>query len=69
MRFVLREVRQSRGISQQMLSARSQVSRSAIERLETGFSQPSLETAYKIATALGCTLDELVAETEEQKHV
>lgn len=47
------------GLSQKELAADVGVSNSAITRYETGQSVPSLETAYKLAVRLGCTLDRL----------
>lgn len=61
--------RKASGLTQTELAKRCGVSRLTIGRLEAGKTSPSLKVAKKIASVLGCTLDELVAETEEQKHV
>lgn len=47
------------GLSQEELASEVGVSNSAITRYETGQSTPSLETGYKLAVRLGCTLDRL----------
>lgn len=59
----LRRLREARGWSQQELSDRSDVSRPVIARLELGTSgPPSLETAERLAKALGVSLDALTAD-------
>ena len=57
--------RKASGLTQTELAKRCGVSRLTIGRLEAGKTSPSLKVAKKIASVLGCTLDELVAETEE----
>ncbi len=61
MKIKLREVRQSQGMSYRKLAARSGVSLSQIEKIESGYTNnPKLETVYKLAKALGVTINDLV---------
>lgn len=50
-----------RGLSQGTVSRRAGMDPSYLSRIETGRISPTLRTAMKIAEALGCTLDDLVA--------
>lgn len=59
----------NRKLSRRQLAELVGVSQQFIQQVESGQKSPSLDTAVRLASALGCTLDELVAETEEQKHV
>lgn len=56
----LREIRRAHGMTQEALSAFSGVNRVSIAKYETGKSAPSLETAKRLADALGVTVDELI---------
>lgn len=56
----LREVRKAHGLTQEQLSAVSGVNRVSIAKYESGKSTPSLQTAERLATALGVTIDELM---------
>jgi len=49
----IRQLRESRGMTQSQLQARSRVSRSYLSRIESGQMTPSLGTLEKIAEALG----------------
>lgn len=53
----LREVREAADLTQQELAARLGVKQPQIARWETGVRKPGIETAVKIAEALGTTLD------------
>jgi len=50
------EARQEQGISQRDLEALSGVKQSAIARLESGLSSPTLETLLKVLVPMGKTL-------------
>jgi transcriptional regulator with XRE-family HTH domain len=52
----IRQLRDSRGLTQSQLQARSRVSRSYLSRIESGQMTPSLGTLEKIAEALGVGL-------------
>ena len=53
----LRQLRESRGMTQSQLQARSRVSRSYLSRIESGQMTPSLGTLEKISEALGVGLN------------
>jgi len=56
----VRRLRERRGLSQDRLSKLADVSHNTIIKIEAGAIQsPTVETAQKIAKALGVTLDEL----------
>lgn len=55
----LRVKRAEANISQEELAKRSGVSVDAIRSYERQMSLPLLETAYKLAEALGCTVNDL----------
>ena len=55
----LREVRKAKGLTQLQLSEVSGVNRVSIAKYESGKSTPSLQTAERLAMALGVTIDEL----------
>jgi len=60
----IRQLRESRGMTQSRLQARSRVSRSYLSRIESGQMTPSIGTLEKISEALGIGLSRFfVAET------
>lgn len=65
----MRDRRKKLGMTQQQLAWMVGVNRATLAKYENGARVPSMRAAKALANALGCTLDELVAETEEQKHV
>lgn len=59
----LRRLRKRRGLSQDRLSKLADLSHNTIIKIEAGaILSPTVETAQKIARALGVTLDELTRE-------
>jgi transcriptional regulator with XRE-family HTH domain len=56
----LREVRRSRGMTQQELSRRANVTPSYIWRLESGGASPGLDLVARLASALGTTSHDLI---------
>lgn len=52
--------RVKRGWSQERLAEASGVGQNSIARYETGTTTPGLDQAFKIASALGCSIDDLV---------
>jgi XRE family transcriptional regulator, regulator of sulfur utilization len=63
-------IRVARGWSLRELALRAEVSKALLSRIERGEGNPSLETLYRIASALGCSISELVAlETFEPQIV
>jgi transcriptional regulator with XRE-family HTH domain len=58
----LRRIRTAAGVSGYKLAELSGMSKQAISSLELGKRQPTLETAKKLARALGVSLDELTGD-------
>lgn len=62
----LAELRTVAGITQQELARQSGVNQGIISLIESGSTQfPRLDTAAKLARALGCTIDELLGEKKD----
>ena len=55
----LREIRKSRGLTQQQLCESADVSRKSINAVENGIYIPSTVLALKIAKTLNCSVEEL----------
>ncbi|MDX8338782.1 helix-turn-helix transcriptional regulator [Draconibacterium sp. IB214405] len=56
----IRELRESKGISQQNLAAICNFEKANLSRLEAGRTNPTISTLYKISQALEITITELV---------
>lgn len=56
----IRELRESKGISQQNLAAVCNFEKANLSRIEAGRTNPTVSTLYKISQALGITISELV---------
>ncbi len=63
---VLRELRRSRGLSQERLAEISDLDRTFISMIERGRRRATLDTAKQLANALGASLTEMVKKTEKQ---
>jgi transcriptional regulator with XRE-family HTH domain len=55
----LQQLRQAAGLSQRDLSVKAKVPIGTLRNWEQGRRVPLLDTAARIARAIGCTLDEL----------
>ena len=55
----LREIRKSRGLTQQQLSESADVSRKSINAVENGIYIPSTVLALKIAKIFNCSVEEI----------
>jgi putative transcriptional regulator len=55
----LKQIRKSRGLTQQQLSESADVSRKSINAVENGIYIPSTVLALKIAKTLDCSVEEL----------
>lgn len=64
----VRQVRQRVGISQKDLARKVGITQAFLSEVETGNKSPSLLTAAKLARALGCTIDELLGEKEDESE-
>lgn len=56
----MRKIRIEKNLTQTTLGKLSGVDHSMISRVERGERKPSLDTAAKIAKALGCKVDDLI---------
>ena len=56
----IRELRESKGITQQDLAAACNFEKTNMSRIEAGRTNPTLSTLYKISQALEITISELV---------
>lgn len=66
--FHLKKERLKKGITQIELSEKSGVKQSIISNIETGDTKnPRLDTALRLAAALGCKLDDLVEDNERKE--
>jgi transcriptional regulator with XRE-family HTH domain len=64
---VLRRRRETAGLSQEALAARSGLHRTTISLLERGQRTPSIDVVQKLARALGTTMASLVGELESEQ--
>lgn len=62
----LSTIRKSKQMTQEDLAAASGLNRVTIAKYETGRQDPTVENAYRLATALGVTVDELIKRTEPE---
>ena len=62
---VIRQLRLSRGLSQDVLSGLAGIARSHLSMIETGTKMPNFETIWKLAIALDMRPSELVKEIEK----
>lgn len=62
---VLRKMRKDKNINQEKLAADSNLNRSFISQLEHGRKQPSLNTIFRLAKALGMTPSTMISSVEE----
>jgi transcriptional regulator with XRE-family HTH domain len=61
-RMRLRQIREDLRWTQQQLATASGISQPQISALERWADNPTLETLRRLASALGCTVDELAAD-------
>jgi transcriptional regulator with XRE-family HTH domain len=65
----LRETRQASGVSLSELARRSGVAKATLSQLEQGNGNPTLTTLFTLATSLGMTLGDLIAEPAHAMHL
>ena len=65
MKLLLRECRKERGLTQTALSIASGVSRVNISKYESGLSDPTINTAMKLAKAMNVTMNDLIDDKED----
>lgn len=64
--LVIREMRKTRGVSQEVLSDEAGLDRTFLSQLETGRKQPSLLTIFQLAAALQENASELLRQVESK---
>ena len=68
MKLRIEEFRNKRKMNQQQLSKASGVPQPMISQIETGdVANPTIKTLHKLATALKCTVDDLIEEEPAAK--
>ena len=63
---VIRELRQSKGLSQDVLSGLAGIARTHLTMIENGDKQPNFETVWKIAVAFDMKPSEFIALVEKE---
>jgi XRE family transcriptional regulator, regulator of sulfur utilization len=63
--FIVRQSRESRGWSQEVLADRANLNRSYLGEVERGSAMPSLATVEKLARAFNTSMSDLVARAEQ----
>ena len=65
---VIRELREERGVTQEVLSGLAALSRSHLADIERGSISPSVDTLWRIAEALGLRLSALIRRVEAESE-
>ena len=63
---VISEFRREKGVSQEVLSGLADIGRTHLSAIERGVRKPTLETLYRIATALDVKMSDIVIEIEKR---
>ncbi len=63
---VIADYRKTKGISQEVLSGFADIGRTHLSAIERGERKPTLETLYRISTALDVKMSDIVKEIEKQ---
>ncbi|MBL4830990.1 MAG: helix-turn-helix transcriptional regulator [Aliivibrio sp.] len=64
--LTLKELRKSKGFSQEALALDAGLDRSFLSKIERGINQPSLETIFSLAKVLKCSASDIMKTTEEK---
>ena len=62
---IIRELREQRGLTPEVLSGLAVVSRSHLAEIETGHTNANVETLWKISEALGMKMSDLIRMVEQ----
>ena len=65
---VIQEHRESKGISQEVLSGLADIGRTHLSAIERGERRPTLDTFFKISQALDIRASDLLRAIEEEFH-
>lgn len=63
---IIRQLRQERGMSQEVLSGLAAVSRSHLAEIESGRDKANVDTLWRIAGALEIRLSDLIRRVEDE---
>lgn len=63
---VIAYFRRQKGVSQEVLSGLADIGRSHLSAIERGERKPTLETMYRICTALDVKMSTVIAKLEEE---
>lgn len=63
----LQKLRKERGISQEKLANKANLSRPYLAKIETSKAVPSVEIAFSLAKALDCRIDEIFTQNVHKK--
>lgn len=63
---VICEFRKKKGLSQEVLSGLADIGRTHLSAIERGERKPTLETLYKISSALNVRMSDIVKEIENR---
>ena len=63
---VIAGFRKRKGVSQEVLSGLADIGRTHLSAIERGERKPTLETLYRISTALDIKMSDIVAEIEKK---
>ncbi len=58
--------RQKKGMSQEVLSGLADIGRTHLSAIERGERKPTLETLYRISSALGVKMSDIILRLEEE---
>ena len=61
----LKSIRIRKELTQSELASKCGVTQQAVSQYESGYREPDLETLKKLASSLGCTVDELLQDPPE----
>lgn len=64
--LAIAKLRESRSMTQEVLSGLSDIGRTHLSAIERGERKPSLETIYRIANALGVSMAVIVTAIEDE---
>lgn len=63
---VVAEFRRKKGVSQEVLSGLADIGRTHLSAIERGERKPTLETFYRISSALGVKMSDMLSEIEKR---